>query len=464
MDERSSLGNQFFNNLFGTIARGGNLGLFGGMDFAPNGKGGVVHLTGKGGNGASWLGLKNPLQQKYAYEFCFPVAAVCDKLAELDINGTVQIKRIGGKGKDQPATNEWSGKMRKLLEQPNPLQTWEEFRGQQVVYKKIFGFCPVFPVIPAGYEHLPEEASAIINIPPWLFEPVGTNKLLYQSKLEDIVKEYRVTILGSSFVLKPNQVFILTDSFLQDERKGFIVPMSRLCGLDFAISNICAAMEADNIMLRRAGPAAILSPPTKDGMGTAVAMSEEDKADVQADLNHYGVTWGQFQYMISRNPLQVQTVGFNAKQLGTKDTIIQNEKAICHRFSYPYTLYEETEATYANGSNAGLAVYVDNVIPSNVKDLNKYNKFFKASENNCIIACDYTQLEVMQEDALNREHANFFQSQALALQWTNNIITRNQWLEAQGYDILTPDLGDVYFNDLQPTATDETVTTTTIAA
>ena len=457
-----SYAGQFFNNLFGTIAGTNVSARFGGMDFGPDGKGGTIQLTGKG-LPAQWLGLRTPIMQKYAYEFCFPVASVCDKLAEMDTNGKLEIIRAKGKGKDDLATNAWATKMNVLLAQPNPLQSWEQFRGQQVVYKKIFGFCPVLPIIPAGFESIPEAATSIINIPPWLFDPIGTGKFLYQSTIDGLIKEYRITLLGASFILQPHQIFILEDSFMQDEQRNFLLPKSRLCGLDMAVSNICAAMEADNILLRRGGPLGLLSGASKDGMGTALPLSPDQKKEAQDDLNNYGITWSQFQFMISRNPLSLQMIGFNAKQLGAKETVIQGEKAICHRFSFPYTLYEETEATYANGSNAAQSVYTDNIIPNNRKDLSRYNKFFKAAENSCDIQCDYSNLTVLQEDALNREHAEFFQSQSLQIQWMNGVITKNQWLQAQGYDTI-PD-GDVYYevpvapivNNTDPNATDITL-------
>jgi hypothetical protein len=462
----SGIVNQFFNNMFGAIAGSSVLGRVGaGKDFFEyNGK--TIKLTGKG-MPAQWLGLKTPIMQKYAYEFCFPVASVCDKLAEMDTNGVIEIKRSQGKGRDNLATNDWANKMNALLEQPNPLQSWAQFRGQQCVYKRVFGYCPVLPIIPAGYEKYPENATAMINIPPWLFEPVGTGKLLYQTKLEDIVKEYRVTILGSSFTLAPNQIFILEDSFMQDEARNFLVPKSRLCGLDMAVSNICAAMEADNIMLRRGGPLGLMSSKATDAMGSSLPMNDEQKAMAQEDLNGYGISWSQFQFMISRNPLDLQMIGFNAKQLGSKETVVAGEKAICHRYSFPYTLYEETEATYANGSNAALSVYQDNVVPNNQKDLTKYNKFFKAKENSCVITGCYDHLSVFQEDEAEKQAAANDQVSALQVEYDEDIITKNQWLEARGYEKVAD--GDKYKSEYttadttEATTAEPTTSTTTIA-
>lgn len=435
----------FFTNLFGVIA-GNNLSLgrqSPNIDFIPlNGNNGTINISGRGQD-AVWLGLRAPLQQKKAYENCYPVAAICDKLAEMDTNGVIKITKTEGKANGNDANSTWAKNMRARLEQPNALQSWEQFRGQQVVYKKVFGFCPVLPIVPAGMS--PEYATEIINIPPWLFEPViKQNASLLSSKIEEIIDHYTVTIFNSTFKLTPSQLFILEDSFMQDESRNFLLPLSRLVGCDMAVSNICAAMEADNVVLRRRGPLVVMTPTNKD-VGGNVPMTPIERAEVQEDLAGYGITWAQFQYMISRNSMEVNEIGFNVSELGTKETVVAGEKALCHRYSFPYTLYEETEATYANGSNAAQSVYTDNVIPNNTKDLNKYNKFFKAADNGCKIWFDFSELHVLQEDSFDRERANYFQSQSLQIQWVNGMITRNQWLEAQGYEKLSPELGDVYY-------------------
>jgi hypothetical protein len=439
--------NTFFDNLFGTIS--GHHGLYrngGGMDFIPaNGQGGTIQIK---GDTASWLGLKNRLMQKYAYDYCFPVACVVDRLAEYDIAGTLQILRAKGKGKDNFATGEWATRMKNFLLQPNPLQSWEQFRGQQNIYKRVFGFCPVLPIVPVGFEALPEYAISMINLPPWLFDAQSTRKILYQSKLEEMVKEYRVTILGQMFTLQPHQVIILEDSFMQDESTDFLLPQSRLVGLDMAVSNLCASMEADNVLLKKKGPLGAWShdaAASKDSVAGYVPMSHTEKKELQDALQQYGMSWNQYQYVISRQPIKWASMSFNVKELGTKETVEQSERAICHRYGYPYVLYEESGSTYANGINASKNVYQNNIIPNNIKDLAKYNKFFKAEENNAKIVCDYSELPALQEDKLLQAQAANELNSALEKEYLNNVITLNEWRTARGYDT-RPD-GDVFYKD-----------------
>jgi hypothetical protein len=370
--------------------------------------------------------MKNRLVQKYAYEYCYPLSSVVDRLAEFDLTGEVEIFRISGKGKEDIATNGWANNFRRIMQKPNPLQSWTQFRGQQLVYKRVFGFCPVLPIIPAGFT--PDYAVALINLPPWLFYPKRKPIIDFftATKLEDLVDGWRVNILGKYVELEPNDVFILEDGFLQEETNGFILPQSKLVGLDMAISNLCAGMEADNVLLRKRGPLGFIShdaAATKDGTVGYLPMTKKEQRILQNDLQRYGVSWQQFQYVVSRTPSKWNSMGYDVKQLGTKETIDAAERAICHRFGYPYVLYEEQDATYANGNNAKKGVYQDIVIPSSKNDWEKYMNFFLAAENNCVIKACFDDVAALQEDGRFKAQADLYNTQASLVNWQNNVIT-----------------------------------------
>lgn len=430
----------FVNYLFGTIAGGQVDRAPAGISFIPDGKGGTIQIKGQEAN---WWGMRSLLMQKKAYDFCYPLSSVVDRLAEYDIAGIIEILRAEGKGKENFATNSWAVNMNRLIAQPNPLQTWEQFRGQQVVYKKIFGWCPVLPLIPAGFT--PDNATSMVNLPPWCFIPEPTMDYINQTKVEDVVKKYRFSILGKTFELQPKDVIILEDSFMQDEETGFVLPQSRLVGLDMAISNICAAMEADNVLLKKKGPLGFVSGESQKDAAGFIPMTDKQKNELQEALQRYGLTLAQWQYVISATPARWNPMSYDVKQLGTKETVVAGERAICHRFGYPYTLYEQQDATYANGLNAEKGLYENNIIPNNTKDLNKYNKFFKAAENKCKIVGNYEGVAALQEDKLAQAQAMKALDDALLLEYNANLITRNQWLIARGYDSV-PD-GDKYKKD-----------------
>jgi hypothetical protein len=451
--------NSFFNNLFGTIA--GDNGVL--ERVAPNI--GFIPIDGNGvtidikGQNAVWLGLQNKIQQKWAYEYCYALASIVDKLASADTTGEVEILRLKGKGREDYATSPYAQRMNKLFANPNPLQSWEQFRGQQVVYKKIFGFCPVLPIMPAGVDSDPSYCVGMINLPPWTFEAVPTGKFTGQTKIEGLVKEYTCTILDEKKVFEPNQIFILNDGFMQDDKINFLLPKSKLVGLDMAVSNLCAAMEADNVLLKKRGPLGFIShdaAATKDAVAGYLPMTPTEKNELQTNLQQYGLSLSQFQYVISRQAVKWNPMSYDTKQLGTKETIIASEKAICHRYDYSYILYEDSGATYANQSGAHKSLYQNNVIPNADKDITKYGMFFKAEENNTEFTICFDDLPILQENELEKAQAAKAWDDTLLIEYNNNLITKNQWLTARGYDTI-PD-GDKYKKDevqLEPVNTNQ---------
>lgn len=437
----------FSNNLFGAVAGASALSRMPtDIGFIPNGTNGET-IQIKGDN-AQWLGLHIPIQQKKAYESCAPLASVVDRLAESDITGNLEILRATGKGKENFATNEWSNQMRRLLMNPNPMQTGEQFRGQQIVYKKIFGFCPVLPIVPAGFA--PEFATSLINLPPWLFSvrPAANSNIFKSKTIEDIIDKYIVTLLNQTVQIDPANIFILEDAFTYDyERTGLLLPQSRLVGLDMDISNVCYSKEADNVLLRKKGPLGFISHEVaagKDSVGY-MPMTEQDKVEIQKELRNYGLSWAQYQYVVSKVAIKWNPMSFDIKQLGTKETVLAGARAICQRFGFPFVLFEDSDATYSNQESAHKKFYDNNVIPNNKRDIAKYNKFFKAEENNCKIVVDYSHLAIFQEDELNSGKARQAKDEGLQIEYLNDIITKNQWLEEIGLDSIGTE-GDLLYS------------------
>lgn len=438
------------SDLFGTIAST-SAGRFPvKADFLPlDGNGKTLKIKGA----ARWRGLRNRVEQRRAYEFCFPVSTVIDRLAEADTTGRVWILRKKGKGADGEATSEWATKMRALMEQPNEMQCWEEFRGQQIVEKKMHGFVLVFPLMPAGHTD-PADAYAMVNIPGDCVKPVS-KRVYFSGKIANRIDHFEITILGGTTILQPEQVFILKDTFHQDREEDYLLPLSRLVGLDMAISNVCAAMEADNVLLRKKGPLGAIShdaAAVKDSQIGYLPMTKTEKKNLQGDLAQYGLSLSQWQYIISRTAIKYVPFSSNLSELRTSEKVVEGTKQICHRFNYSYVLYDQSDTTFANGDNASAMLYQTNVIPNANKDMNVYNKFFKAGDNNGYICMDFEDVPFLQEDAANEAAAALSWNQALEIEFNNNQITRDEWRIKRGWDPLPNGEGKKYFRDEQTAA------------
>ena len=309
--------NSFANNLFGAIAGlSGNL-IAPAPDFIPiDGSGGTLQLT---NTTANWLGLRSRNMQYWAYVYCAPLSSVIDKLAECDINGVLEaIKADGSEDYSQSGTVK---RLMKLLAKPNPLQSWEDFRAEQVAYKKIFGFCPVWPIVPAGMSD-PTYAKTIWNILPWLATPQINNDFNIYSTSGSPVQNWTLSIFGQSVDIPGDKIMMLTDGIVKDNGNQYMLPLSKVAGLDYAVSNTCYSQEADNVLLRKLGPiGAWVHDPNPDSIKGYMPMKQEQKEELQNDLGGYGITWDQFQHLITRNRVKYEKAGVQCKGINDQRNI-----------------------------------------------------------------------------------------------------------------------------------------------
>lgn len=432
------------NNLFGSIATSPT--MTGNYGFIPiDGKGNTISLTGDGlDNGAQWLTLSTKNMQWWAYNYCAPLAAVIDRLAEADTNGRicfidenrVKIKNVN--------KNPRLSRIKKLLKNPNPLQTWEEFNSEQIVLCKIFGYCPVYAICPFGMDK--SYSKALYNLNPFFCQPM-LNEDFDMTDLDTIgtIKNWQLTIFGKSYTIENQDILLVKDGYLNNTSGNFGLPISKIAGLDYFVSNICAAMEADNVLLKKKGPLGIFSYDQKPDIAGFIPMTPEEKNDLQSDLDRYGLTHSQLQFIISKTPVKWNSVSFNLRDLMTKETVRQGVDSICDRFAYPAELMSGKNATYENRDSAEKYCYQNNVIPFSIRRMSSYDDFFGLNETEASLNLDYNHLVVLQDDIMKAGQASEAQSNALTLDWKNGIITFNEYRVRKTLD--TVEWGNIYYQE-----------------
>ena len=434
-------------NIFGTLGQGA-FPILSRMDFIPeDGNSNTIQLTGEGSNGSPvWIGLDTKQMQFWAYIYCSPLASVIDRLAEADTNGIVRfVDAEDGTPIKNVNKNPRLLRIKKLLNKPNPWQTWEEFDAEQVVICKVFGYCPVFAVGPSGMDK--SYTKALINLNPAICTPISNYdefnlfEDIRQNKRRYLIKEWQLHIFGQTYNISSEDVILVKDGFVSKGVDHLGLPLSKIHGMDFFVSNICAAMEADNVLLKKKGPLGVFSyDPGKD-MAGAVPLEPDAKDNLQKDLMRYGLTVGQIQYVISTMPVKWNAMSFNVRDLMTKETIRQAIDGICDRFGYPAELMSGKNATYENRNSSEKWVYNNNVIPFSLRRMTRYNEFFELEE--VIIRKDFDHLPVLQEDIVKAGEAYKSEAEGLDIEWKAGMITWNQWQKAKGRDNV--DGFDIYY-------------------
>lgn len=430
------------NSIFGTLGSGA-FPILSRMNFIPtDGASGTMTLTGEGDSmNPRWIGLDSQIMKFWAYVYCSPLACVIDRMAEADTNGILQfvdednlvpIKNVNKIPK--------LARIRKLLRKPNPWQTWEEFEGEQVVLCKIFGYCPIFAI---GGNYLDRSyTKAFVNLNPIVCRPVANDEFSL-FKDEGQIKYWSLTILNKSYEIPSKDIILIKDGFVSKGDNDLGLPLSKIHGMDFFVSNICAAMEANNVILKKKGPLGVFSfDPQKDIAG-AVPLRPEDKDHLQEDLSRYGLTMGQLQYVISKMPIKWNAMSFNLRDLMTKEIIRDGIDGICDRFGYPAELMSGKNATYENRSSSEKFLYQNNIIPFSLRRMTKYNQFFDL--DGVLLQKSYKHLPVLQDDIVKAGEASLAEAESLKIEWEMGQITWNQWQVKRERDPI-PGM-DIYYPD-----------------
>lgn len=421
-------------SLFGSIGEQG-FPLPTNVDFIPaNAEGDVITIK---GDGVLWRGLNSETMQYWAYCYCSPLASVIDRLADADINGVLTVNNSDGNKSGSKA-----GKaIRNLLLNPNPLQTWEDFRAQQKTYLKIYGYCPIYATVPAGFQKY--EAVALWNLNPFYCKPVENEKFdIYKKGQQNPIKEWDITIFGAVYTIPADKIFILKDSFVERNSDRTGLPVSKIAGLDWGISNICAAMEADNVLLRKKGPLGFISQDTpRDPVAGYIPLTQANKKEIQEDLQKYGLTWSQWQYVVSRHLIRWNPMSFNVRDLATKETIRQGIDMICDRFGYPAELMSGKNATYENRTSAEKFLYNTVVIPQNQREIRKLSSWF--NEEDVVVFCNYEDYPILQESKVSLGESQKYLTEAYQQQFYDGVITLNQYRQNLEEETIPDD--DIYY-------------------
>ena len=436
------------NNPFGTIAQS-STPLSTSMGFIPLGaEGQTLDLLNSTNVGPNWLGLNTKSMQWWAYNYCSPLAAVIDRLAEANTNGRLQVidTYTGIQVKNLNKIPSVSRVM-KLLKRPNPLQTWQEFNSQQEVLLKIFGYCPVFAVGPSGMDKT--YTKMLWNLNPFYMTPQFDYEFdMMDTETKGPIRSWFFTLFGKSYTIPAEDIMLLKDGFVDNTLPNLGLPLSKVAGLDYSISNICAAMEADNVLLKKKGPLGIFSYDQRPDMAGQMPMNPADKDELQKDLERYGMTWGQLQYVISKASLKWNAMSFNLRDLMTKETARAGTDNICDRFGFPAELMSGKNATYENRHSAAQFLYENNIIPYSLRKMERYDEFFGFNDlMQYSLNMNYNHLNVIQEDILKAGQAKYNLSEGLTLDWENGMITRDQYLIECEYDPIGGAEGNMYYPD-----------------
>jgi hypothetical protein len=405
------------------------------------------HVTPDGQEGWSFQGIGGEFHYfKYkdyascvkAYDKCPPVSAIINRKAQAFINGKTWV--LNSVGKEAQGTQ--AKKMRAILAEPNPLQSWSQFEAQGYIFQQLFGFNIILPIKPFGFTD-PLDTSSMWNIPANWIDVRATQERFTRAgvtALEDIVVSYG----GNRTILKLADLIIIKDFTPSFSTLTF--PGSKIMALEMPINNIIGAFESRNVLINYRGALGILTSDPGKGQFAALPMSDPEKLALERDFRRYGLRAKQFQVIMTTASLKWQSMGYPTKDLMLMEEVEESTVAICANLNFPPFILGLRDTTYNNMEEASKGLYQNAIIPDANSIYEQLSKYFRLSEYNLRLDKDYSHVEALQKDKVQQATARKTLDEACKLEFEMGLITLNDWLLEIGKDPIG-DLGNVRATD-----------------
>jgi hypothetical protein len=380
-----------------------------------------------------------------AYSKCPPVTAIINRKAQAFINGITKIENTQGKESNSIDAK----KIKSLLRNPNPLQTWKQFEAQAIIYMQLFGFVIWLPIKPAGFPNI--DSTAVWNIPPYMVDVKETKELFYKNP-NGIISKIILTYKNVKTTINIEDIAIIED--FTPNFDSLVIPSSRIESLTMPITNIVGAYESRNVLINYRGALGILSNDSNTQMGV-MPLNPSDKEAIQYDFQRYGLKKSQWQVIVTNAALKWQQMGYATKDLMLFEEIADDTMKICDAYGYPYRLLSsEKAASYNDVKEFKKELYQDTIIPEANSFYEQVNQFFHLEEFNLILKKDYSQEAVMQEDIKLMSAAYFDLAKSTQMLFLTNAITLNQirsMMSKIGIFGTLPETsdGDKYYSDIK---------------
>ena len=345
------------------------------------------------GKNPIWVTVSN--QESHLFKTTPELYSVIMKKATLYSNGIFKHYKTV-KGVDVEVEN---SEVIKLLNNPNPLQSKTEWMIEELIHSSIYGNSFVFGLKAFDSQKTP---SMLYNLPADRMVVNPTGLIFKQNKISDIIEKF--TLKGMDGKNEDYKVSEVIYSKVTNPNSS-IIGLSPLHSLQMPISNIRGAYGYRNVIIEEKGAIGILSGGSGGGIsGNSIPLSGEDRTKLENQfVNDYGTSSRKKKIMITKTPVSWQPMTYPTKDLMLFEEISSDLRIIIDVFGLNENLFsKEKGTTFTNLNEAKKITYQDCIIPYANDFTYKLSDYFGLSEIGEKIVLDYSHIEALQENELDK--------------------------------------------------------------
>lgn len=350
-----------------------------------------------------WISLEN--KEREIYLTTAQLRIVIDRLALMFSNGCWKHYNANGEMIE-------NSDVVSLLDNPNVLQSRNEFLFQFMVHRCLYGNDFIYQL--KGFEGF-DIPDALWHLSPSRMKIERTGKIWQQTDINEIISEYRFDLGNSQDeIFTPDQII----QFSMPNPDDPVLAPSPLAAIKMELSNLRAAKGYRNVILTKKGAIGVWSSDAKDVAGT-VNLTEREQKQMSAQLTEtYGIGDNQASVMVSSKPLKWTPAVYPTKDLELFKEVDEDIKPIIDLYGANENMFSRSsdgKGSTFNNVNAGEKQCYQNTIKPIADDLsNGLAKRFGLLDRGESLELDFSHLPIMQED--EKEKAEVIEKKARAAQ------------------------------------------------
>ncbi len=280
----------------------------------------------------------------------------------------------------------------KLLENPNCLQTQNEFLRQFKEQEQVYGNQFIYSNKPSVVSTWP---VALWNISPSYLQPNLSGKIFEQVNKEDIIINYKLKMNGEMKDYDTKDILWSKVSDLDNPIQG----TSPLISLKLPLSNIEASYEYRNVVMREKGAVGILSNNSKDSMGASPLLPDERANIEKTYRNKYGIDEDQAKVILTEASLTWTPMSYPLREMMLLEEEDQDMLVLVDHFGLNINIFSSKNATFENVRQSMIQCYEDTIQPEADQFMQSLTQFLQVPVGYKLQA-SYEHLAIMKENKL----------------------------------------------------------------
>lgn len=400
-----------FSNLF--------RGLFKGNGLLSNSFGSSYYLNSK----APILIDMNDLM--CVVEACPHLALIIQEKAKMFSNMDIQLVKI-----DDEEERILKHPILNLLKNPNVLQSTEAWLKQYSVMRDIYANNFIYKL----QASTKSDPKALWNLPSGQMKVVPTGKIFKQTKIEEIISEYRMSFNAEEVPYQTSEIIFTT------ENAATIIGNSKIPTLQVPISNIVGALKTRNIIINDRGAMGILSSESKDAAG-GIPLNEKERARIEKDYrNKYGIgntSEGdeQMKIIIANTNVKWSPMSYPTKDLMLFEEIEDDFATILGAYGMDRDIFPSVKgATFENKAQGLKATYQNTIQPEADSLMSTLSDKLGLTEQGLKLIADFSWLPIMQEDELQEAQEKKTTIEGLSIMLRDGVISHEEYAKMAGIE------------------------------